>query len=155
MPNNSKKAPSDNTAPISSAKNGCMIAPKTKEELAKIRAEHPVSIDVYTHSKCPHCTAFKPEAEKACVGLRSVDKKGAIPVVNCEVDKEFCAEDMRATGAQGVPYTVARINVPNAMFVVQGNNPKELNEKFDQLKSMVIEAKKDAGDKPVGKERRK
>jgi len=132
----------------------CMVEPKSKEELDKIHAEHPMTIDVFTYSKCPHCVAYKPEVEKACVSLRSVDKKGAIPMVHCPVDKDFCSEEMGKTGVTGVPLTIARVNVPTSMFAVRGNNPAELNKNLDELKTMIAKADK-AGEHPSGKERRK
>ena len=157
-----KIAPASKGAPVTKsaltsapAKSGCMIVPQTEAELLKLRAEHPVSVDIYTDSRCPHCQAYKPEAEKACLSLRAVDKEGSIPVINCQVDKEFCAKDLQKAGGEGVPHTVARINVPSAMFVVHGNNPKELNGKIDELKSKLLATKKGTGDMPVGKERRK
>jgi predicted DsbA family dithiol-disulfide isomerase len=132
-----------------------MVEPKSKEELDKIRAEHPITIDVFTYSKCPHCISYKPEVEKACVSLRSVDKNGSIPVIHCPVDKDFCSEELAKTGVSGVPFTVARVNVPTSMFAVRGNNPKELNSSIDQLKMTIAKTEKAGEPLNHGKERRK
>jgi len=132
-----------------------VIEPKTKEEYAKIVANNPVAVKVFTWSGCPHCKAYKPEVEKACVDLNKATSSPVIPVIHCPVDKDFCSDEMSAMGMKGVPFTIAEAKMP--LFSINGNNPEELKQYFGKLKPVAIEMGKriKGGDAPVDKERRK
>jgi hypothetical protein len=80
-----------------------MIKANTKEELDKIREQHPFVTTAYLKDGCPHCEGLKPVLEDECskMNVLTVGDASPIATVHCPVTQDFCANELVQTVIDG------------------------------------------------------
>lgn len=122
-----------------------MIEVKSKKELDKLQKETPFSVTMYRSDNCGHCVQTHPVVESRCN-----DVKGAVPVIDCPIDKKFCMQKIKDMGETGIPLVVGIKNgdVDNPAFLVRGAQIDKINHNFDILQQWKEETARAAGQVP-------
>lgn len=140
----------------------CMIKANTKEELDKIREQHPFVTTAYLKDGCPHCEGLKPVLEDECSKMNVLTVGAASPIatVHCPVTQDFCANELVQTVIDGykdskgikgelsakdkenirvgVPLVIGKIRgIQKPAFVVMGNDQPRVRESYSVLREIV------------------
>jgi len=122
-----------------------MVEVNSKKELDEIQKNSPFSVTMYRSDNCGHCVQTHPVVEQRCN-----DVKGAVPVIDCPMDKKFCVNKIKEMGESGIPLVVGIKNgdMKNPAFVVRGAQIDKINHNFDILRQWKDEAVQASGQVP-------
>lgn len=90
----------------------CIIEPKSGEEMDEYIANSPQAIVEFYWNKCPHCKNLTKTIEEEC---RNLPKNSPVPVLKCDVEKDWCQQRWLETKPGDVPAN--KYGVPQTMGI--------------------------------------